>query len=248
MEQFKNYLNFNDSELDQYIYRIISKSRLLELFNNRENVLVSPKLWEDPFENFIMQSKVKLSTGEIGEITFRNDYFAQCWSFHKASDAMWRIYSPKKDGIRIRTTVKKLAESLSNNLGDWKNTQCFIGKVRYLPNKKLLNFANTVLTGSPDHIDFAHTLLVKRPAFGHEKEIRLIYSTKESTEPSNVYGYALDPHSVFDQMMLDPRLTAEEAEAMKNDIKTATSFKGSIKRSLIYALPKNMIFNFGPIN
>lgn len=245
MEHFKNYLNFKDDELDQYVYRIIPEFRLIELFKNKENILVSPKLWDDPFENFIMKSKIRFSSGEIGEIAFCDDYFAQCWSFHKASDAMWRIYSPEKVGIRIRTTVRKLAESLSNNLGVWKNTQCFIGKVRYLPNKKMINFANTVLTGLPNQNNFAHTLLVKRPAFKHENEIRLIYSKRENTKSSDIFSYALDPHSVIDQMMLDPRLTAEEAQEMKKNIKTATSFTGSIKRSLLYAPPEDMVFNFG---
>jgi len=245
MNHFENYLNFKDEDLDRYVYRIIPEFRLIELFKNKENVLVSPRLWDDPFENFIMKSKIRFSNGEISKIGFYDDYFAQCWSFHKASDAMWRIYSPNKNGIRIRTTVKKLAESLSNNLGAWKNTQCFIGKVLYLPNKKMLNFANTVLTGLPNQNNFAHTLLVKRPAFKHENEIRLIYSKKENTDPSDIYSYPLDPHSVFDQMMLDPRLTKEEAKEMKKKIKTATSFTGPIKRSLLYAPPEDMVFNFG---
>jgi len=40
-----------------------------------------------------------MPTGEVVEWGFREDFFGQCWTFHKASDAMWRIYSPGGNGI-----------------------------------------------------------------------------------------------------------------------------------------------------
>jgi len=48
-----NFINFKESDLDKYIYRIVPLSRLYELFDKTENVLVKPGMWEDPFENFI---------------------------------------------------------------------------------------------------------------------------------------------------------------------------------------------------
>ena len=242
---FHNYLNLSESELDKPVYRIISIDRLEQLFNTKTNVLVSPEKWDDPFENFILKSKIKLDNGEVGNIGFCNDYYAQCWTTHKASDAMWRIYSQDSKGVRIRTTVRKLAESLSVGLKEWKNTQCFIGKVKYLPNKKLLEFANTILTGLPKPTQFAQTLLVKRPAFIHEKEIRLIYFDKDSTVKSDIFSYKIDPHSLIDQIMIDPRMTKDEALSTKAKIQKETSYKGTIKRSLLYAPPENMVFNFG---
>lgn len=242
---FHNYLNLSDSELDKPVYRIISIDRLEQLFNTKTNVLVSPEKWDDPFENFILKSKIKLDDGEIGNIGFCNDYYAQCWTTHKASDAMWRIYSQDSKGVRIRTTVRKLAESLSIDLKESKNTQCFIGKVKYLRNKKLLEFANTILTGLPKSTQFAQTLLVKRPAFIHEKEIRLIYFDKDNTVKSDVFGYKFDPHTLIEQIMIDPRMTKDEALSTKVKIRKATSYKGIIKRSLLYAPPENMVFNLG---
>jgi hypothetical protein len=90
----KNYIDIDLNLKNQYIYRIISIDRLFELFANNENVLVSPKKWEDPFENFISKSKVLKTDGEIVDFDFRNEIYGQCWSQHKVSDAMWRIYSP----------------------------------------------------------------------------------------------------------------------------------------------------------
>jgi Protein of unknown function (DUF2971) len=242
-----NYINFSNRDLNKFIYRIISIDRLNELFVNNENVLVKPSLWEDPFENFILKSKVRLVSGETASFDFKNDFYGQCWSFHKASDAMWRIYSYDKYSVRIRTTVKKLLTSLEKSLGEWAHTQSFIGRVNYLPNKMLIHFANTVFKGIniPSADLFAKTLLVKRPAFKHENEIRLLYFEKNNGITEKLYRYPINSHEFIDQIMIDPRLSESEANTVKNNIISSTGFKGSIKRSLLYATPKNMVFPFG---
>ena len=242
-----NYIDLDLEVKDQYIYRIISLDRLYELFSTKQNVLVSPKKWEDPFENFIMNLKARLPDGEVVGLGFRNDFCGQCWTRHKASDAMWRIYSPESNGVRIRTTVPKLAASLASTLGEWKNVQCFIGKVKYLNNSKLMAFANTVFKGHinpPAHI-LAKTLLVKRPAFRHENEVRLLYFEKKNGKTNNIYKYHVDPHSLIDQIMIDPRVEYTEFKKIKNDIKNIIGFKARILRSMLYTPPKDMVFPFG---
>jgi hypothetical protein len=232
---------------EQYVYRIISVDRLIELFSNKQNVLVSPKKWEDPFENFILKSKARLPDGEIVDFGFGDDFYGQCWTRHKASDAMWRIYSPSSNGVRIRTTIPKLAHSLASALQPWQNVQCFIGKVKYLNNAKMMEFANTVFKGkiNPQAYELAKTLLIKRPAFRHENEVRLLYFEKANGISGSIYKYDIDPHSLIDQIMIDPRLDYSAFQNVKADIKSKTNFKGRILRSLLYAPPKNMVFPFG---
>ncbi|GAB6071137.1 hypothetical protein JCM30760_22340 [Thiomicrorhabdus hydrogeniphila] len=245
-----NKNNFIDIDLDikdQYIYRIISIDRLTELFSEKQNVLVSPKKWEDPFENFILNSKARLPDGEIVDFGFRDDFYGQCWTRHKASDAMWRIYSPDSNGVRIRTTIPKLAHSLATGLQPWQNIQCFIGKVKYLNDRKMMGFANTVFKGkiNPEAYELAKTLLIKRPAFRHENEVRLLYFEKENDKSETIYKYGIDPHYLIDQIMIDPRLDYSEFQKVKAEIKAETNFKGRILRSMLYAPPKNMVFSFG---
>lgn len=247
MLDISNFINLDLNVKDQYIYRIISLDRMYELFSTRKNVLVSPKKWDDPFENFILNSKARLPSGEIVDLGFRDDFYGQCWTRHRASDAMWRIYSQKSDGVRVRTTIPKLADSLSVTLGKWKNIQCFIGKVKYLNNPKLMEFANTVFEGqvNPTAHLVAKTLLVKRPAFRHENEVRLLYFEKDSEKTSVIFKYDIDPHLLIDQIMVDPRVMYPEFTKIKNEIKTKTGFKGRILRSMLYAPPKDMVFPFG---
>ena len=99
-------------DLDAPIYRIYSSSRFLDLACSRKNGLVKLRLWDDPFENFFLRSEV---TGPGGEkISIENiaeDWYGQCWTLNADTDAMWRIYSHDKDGIKIRTTIRKLFNS-----------------------------------------------------------------------------------------------------------------------------------------
>ncbi len=242
-----NFINIDLSVKNQYIYRIISLDRLYELFSTKTNVLVSPEKWDDPFENFILNSKARLLDGEIVRLGFRDDFYGQCWTRHKASDAMWRIYSPDSKGVRIRTTISKLAASLAGTLGKWKNVQCCIGKVSYLNNSKLMAFANTVFKGyiNPPAYVLAKTLLVKRPAFRHEHEVRLLYFEKENGKKNTIYKYDVEPHTLIDQIMIDPRLEYSEFKKVKSDIKSITNFKARILRSKLYTVPDDMVFPFG---
>lgn len=52
----KNFLNFKIDDIDRPIFRFLTIERLFEIFKTHSNVLVSPKLWDDPFENHIMTS------------------------------------------------------------------------------------------------------------------------------------------------------------------------------------------------
>lgn len=225
------------------IYRVFPRNRFFELFGKRQNALVWPTKWEDPFENFILRSPVQRSNGEIGDIAFHDDVYGQCWTLHKASDAMWRIYSPGKDAVRVRTTVGRLLDSLCSANKGMENDSCFIGRVTYPNEAGLRKFARTVFKDDLSARSVANSLLVKRSAFEHEKEVRLVYFESGSTVHKNgVYKYPLDPHQVFDQVMIDPRMTYKDYRSFKDEIVAKTGFdEKRIKRSLLYKPPDDFI-------
>lgn len=241
------FLNFTDESQRTYIYRIITQERLFELFDRRRNVLVSPSKWEDPFENLILNARVKSGQGASGSFGFREDLYGQCWTLGKASDAMWRIYSPNATGIRMRTTIGKLVRSLSVQVGEWAHQQCFIGKVQYLTLGRLRSFGQAFARNSMSAEAIAGTLLVKRQAFEHEKEVRLVYFEKDRIRhPEGLFEYKLDPHQFIDQLMLDPRSPADGYEALKCTIIRRTGFEGEIKRSTLYDPPEQLIVRLKP--
>lgn len=239
----KNYLNLKSKELDRSIYRIVEFKRFNQIFEDRSNTLVSPALWEDPFENFILKCPIVLVTGEVGYAGFRDQCYGQCWTLKSASDAMWRIYSHDKQGIRIRTTIRKLIHSLAKHCEDWATVCAFIGKVKYLNEKKLTAFAHKTWD-RVDPASLANTLLVKRPAFSHESEVRLIYFERDdSRRGGKLYTYRVDPHDLIDQVMCDPRLGPEGFSALSERIR-GTGYNGPLLRSLLYAPPREFRLKF----
>jgi len=223
------FLNLSSHDLSQRVYRIIPVERLFQLFETGKNVLVSPKKWEDPFENVVLRS-----------IFPRLGLYGQCWTRHTASDAMWRIYSPQIGGIRIRTTVQTLFNSLVKATPR-TGARPFIGSVKYLSDQSLIRFARSaVADANSDPAECARTLLVKRRAFQHEREVRLIAVEIGEHRGQELLAYDTNPQAIIDQMMLDPRLAEAEADRLRDRIRKRTGFKGEILRSLLYTLPPEL--------
>jgi hypothetical protein len=104
---------------------------MFELFERSELVLVRPKLWEDPSENFLLRCNLELDTGK--RIDLRNEerqFYGQCWSLKRETDAMWRIYSPQKNGVKIKVRSGNLLSCLYPDSGDnFIGLKAWIGKV-----------------------------------------------------------------------------------------------------------------------
>lgn len=228
---------------DTKIYKILKKEYFFELFEYKKNALVLPKKWQDPFENVILNAEVRTGRGESGRFSFHEHVYGQCWTRHTASDAMWQIYSEKKNAVRVRTTVGKLINSLNAAQGSWADATCFIGKVNYMGEARLKEFARTIFKDDITPEAIARSLLVKRNAYKHEREVRLIYIERKDTKHANgVYKYDIDPHALFDQAMIDPRVPSNEYERFKKHVMKRTGLPDrQIKRSLLYRRPEGFI-------
>jgi hypothetical protein len=175
---------------------------------------------------------------------YHKDFYGQCWTLNKASDAMWRIYSHDHRGIRIKSTVKKLVASLYNSGVYRPDMFCVIGKVEYLFEKRLLDFANGIYhDGKVTKENLFRSLLVKRKAFEHENEVRLLYFDEQKQGDGKLLRYVLDPHDLIDQIMIDPRISYSEFKEMKSEIQRKTGFIGDILRSLLYRAPEEIILD-----
>jgi hypothetical protein len=236
------YVNIPVSDRNYPVYRIISLKRLFELFEKRVNTLVKPIAWDDPFENFILGLKGRLPSGEIVEFAQRYDFYGQCWTLVGGSDAMWRIYSSDQRSVRIKVRMRTLVETLAPNaIGI-----VLVGKVRYLHAEGLLNWAKRAMRDAdvPDVRLLGRTLLVKRAAFSHEREVRLLYFQPREEQPK-LFQYRVDPHSFVEEIVVDPRLSAEEATDFMEEIRTKTNFRGPITHSDLYAAPREFVLRLG---
>jgi hypothetical protein len=161
---------------------------------------------------------------------------------------MWRIYSGEKTGIRLRTTIRKALAGLSAWAGQKADHQAFVGRVKYLSARNLKRFGNSAIRIPFNEADFASTLLVKRLAFEHENEVRLLFlADRDDKIDKGTFRYAVDPHSMNEQIMIDPRLERLAADELISRIRKETEFKGRILRSLLYATPTGFRFRINAI-
>lgn len=241
-----NLIFINDDELDKPVYKIFSFNRLKEIFVENKLTLVKPKLWDDPFENFILNSTGKLSDGREFQIGFRDNYYGQCWSLTKESDAMWRIYSQNKDGVKIKTTIIKLftalfqAGGINHNTNGY-NVSSFIGKVKYASTKVLIEMLKDKERMSNKVFDQtgwgqASSFFFKRWAFRHEKEIRLIYNGQDNSY-SDFFKFDINPGDLVDEIVFDPRMEEENYYKYKQELKDL-GFNKRIIQSGLYKLRK----------
>lgn len=210
---------------DERIYRVIPIDYLFDMFASQTNVLANPRTWPDPFERAVVTT-VFPSTA----------VFAQCWTRHTASDAMWRVYSSQATSVRIRTTTLKLARGLL--LAQRASTsKVAIAGVDYLHERQLVG---AVVGRRSDQQPSAklRCLFLKRRAYLHEREVRLAMLDETGSTSDELYRYPVSPEQLVEQVMVDPRLAEDEAERLKIEIRERTGLpKRSVLRSLLYSVP-----------
>jgi len=235
-----NLVNLKPSEIDRYIYRIMPIHRLFEIFKSHEISLVSPEKWDDPFENLIIKNEIEkarnyfLNSNPTEEGVFNVFYShkvaAQCWTLHKETDAMWRIYSQDTQGVKVKCSIRNLLKSLLESNPESVSNFLFLGKVKYLTKTNVLSFLQSNLYGITG-LDSAKTLLIKRKEFKHESEVRLIYTYGNQ----KIKKLKIDPFDVFDEIVFDPRLNSNIYNAFSKSVIEA-GFRKKVTKSLMYQL------------
>lgn len=222
--------NVSEEEQIQFcntsIYQILPVKYLIKILLNERlrfnNIL---KSWEDPYELFFLKQDISIEGTSIASLISkqRQNLYGQCWSLNKDSDAMWRIYSFDKEGVRIKTSLIKMIQVLNQTRG--MGFVCaYFGKVEYKDKKSILEWMNQRLQGGSGELfkSFTDSLFIKRIEFMHENEVRFIISNSndESNESyDNIYDdhidMKVDPFNFIDEIALDPRLNEEDFEERK---------------------------------
>ena len=241
--EMRNYLFMDQDKLDRPIYRIFPMSRFFEILEKKQLVLVKPKLWDDPFENLLLSSKFTMKDGVEIDFASRDSVYGQCWTWHRESDAMWRIYSQFKDGIRVQSTPRKLLNALHAQIGEFAGVRGFIGQVQYQSTAQLLQSFQDIDLLNTSGRGIAESLLYKRRAFSHEKEIRLIYFGNDGQCDGNLFPVSINPNEMFDTLLFDPRMDDCLRAAYKRQIKHMAC-NVCFKKSKLYSPPEKLTFSF----
>lgn len=264
----------NGIERDIYIHRIIGIERFLQLIHEKALTLMAPEKWQDPYEKALQAHHEQIGTGSGTE-----KVYGLCWSSEGRSDALWQIYSPNKLGIKITSSVSRLVKALGSNANTFSQVYCGqVTYLPERTNKKeaykwpegglrlsakdfssqISTFANAIdeivayrsTNQVLDNPKKARTFLIKRRAFRHEEEVRLLCFS--DAELRNRYQNARDkdnkviklPISLEDlitQVELDPRMGDDVADSLKALIlpKLAHLSISQFKKSTLYSIPKS---------
>lgn len=252
----RNTLNFqNGDEVIDYntpIYRIFSLNRLLEALENKEFCLVRPEKWEDPYENFVLNSKgITKNNIEVGLEPIKERYYGQCWSLKEECDGLWRNYTsnscvtcnseafknrhgkPPKSA-QVKTTVGKLMNAFYNEKKQFHSICYFIGKVKYVGDddiKEVVKNAMKVATCQNNYWQVM-TLLMKRKPFEYENEVRLIYSKTDQDNLGDLFKFDIKPDELIDEITLDPWVKPEQSGSIIKQIKEY--YNGTVGVSKLY--------------
>ena len=249
----KNYLNVNAVNLDlkESLFRIFNYEYFLKDLENNTLTLVSPDLWDDPFENFLLKSKGKLEDGrEVDFSVIRGSFYSQCWSLKEECDGLWRNYrcnNEDKDRIAIKakTTSGKLFENVYDINDKSHYLSYFIGKVDYVSDEEIADYfkKNIILSNFQTGIEFALTLLTKRKPFAYEEEVRIIVHKQSddlSKENPTISLKNMNNKNIIneivEEIVFDPWVEKEIFQQKKQKLLDA-GFTGKISKSELYDQP-----------
>lgn len=217
------------------IFRILRFEHLAAWFESGRIPLLSPSKWEDPFERAVMNAVLD-KKGARDSVRAR--MYGLCLSKNGISDALWRIYSPTQNGIRIRLPVITLIDALSRS-PELLGGKTFVGAVNYVSTAEWSKQMGQVKSNMDQHGDaaaIAKMMLLKRTPFKHEDEIRIIH-LKAHADDDELLHITLDPHEVIKTILIDPRASQLQFMAFKKFFSDTCRFGGSISQSSLYRPP-----------
>jgi hypothetical protein len=174
---------------------------------------------------------------------YQNVFYGMCWTFEPASDALWRIYSENKNGIRIKSTVDKvLQETIKHYENSINLERIYSGIVKYyklIELKKIIKgISPQAAMQLPKNIAM-NSLFQKREAFSHEKEFRFIVMMKKVLRKKYI-EFPINLNEVIETIMFDPRIDNTIFEQRKRELKKL-GFAHTIRKSSLYTFDNIVI-------
>lgn len=209
----------------------MSFSQLLHFLLKGENVLTKPTEWNDKCENAFQdllsyKNDFKKKFRSSIDAESLNLIYGQSWNKSVESDAMWTIYSPDAKGVMVKVKLENLIKSEELDLN--------IGKVGYFDRNAFISEVSDLYESKKRQKNaLFYSMLVKRSAFSHEKEYRLMFMNDK--DAGNYLSYKFDWFNALEEILFDPRCKRHEFEAMKATLqKSFKNLKCTIRQSSIY--------------
>jgi len=212
------------------IYRYIDLSQFLSFIETKKTFLTKVSDWPDPWELPSNQIPIQRDGGKLEYPlhSHMDDMYGQCWTLEGYSDALWRIYSQQNEGIMLQTSVKKFKLMEKIKFGMVAPVIYFDDLLKTLNDIKEINWPqNFFIEG-----------FLKRKAFEHEKEVRILTSNDKMCIGTRIKSCKrieidLNPIDFIEDVIIDPRASDWYVSTIKNYCKRA-GFKFIPEKSDLY--------------
>lgn len=224
-------------------YRVFKKEHFIKMLRENKNTLVHVSKWEDPYEAFLLRNDlINANDEKLSLKKLYKDIYGQCWSLNQnETDATWRIYSPEKNGVLVKTTIGKLWDGFYDVNNPNAHFSFSIGKVTYHDEVDLLSeFRGKRIDDiiSLNMEPAIQTLFLKRKEFQHENEVRLIFNDSNSYAQDGLYKYDIIAKDLIESVIADPRMDDDDYKCLK---KITESYNVEITKSNLYQLPPTLL-------
>jgi hypothetical protein len=257
----------NDLELRKIeMYRIFGVERLFQIINDKSLVLLSPGKWEDPYEKSLQELLETKNNNKIYGLCWSSRSRSDAlWRIYSPNALGVRISTTVGNIVDSMLAGDRQFEA--NNFFVGAVTYLPESTKKSEPNTALgkhalsldgSHFDRNIFTiadaiedmlgekGKKDRrkpSEIAKTFLVKRLAFDHESEIRMIYVDGENiASPNGTYKIKLDPLKLIRSIQFDPRMKDDVYLALRKAVNANTGdYRIRMSKSDLYKSPTKLI-------
>lgn len=200
----------------EFIYKYMSFDKFISVIESKKLYLTRIDHWDDVFEGYLLSHYFR----EYGWLSFLSHrdrklvnknllecIYAQSWTWDSVeSDAMWRIYSPDKKGVRIKCCREGIYNDMQNSINRREETYKIdafeVDYERYISVNSSETVDDILRSISNDKL-VQYALQFKRRAFKHEAEYR--FSSLHENNIKNLCAYvkAIYNGNAYDLKLID---------------------------------------------
>lgn len=216
------YYRLSDNK-NRVVFKYMSLEAAILCLENANLRFVEPDQWTDPFESRFYRADYSNVLSRDSE--YPKKVFACCFTLNKDSEAAWKAYS-SGDGlkgrcVKIKCDLREIRRNLQSYCGE--GYLIYEGLVNYdLSDEDIesLHYYDSRLYSTFfSHLsikEYLSLLLIKRPAFYYEKELRIfIIPDSDKGSEAKEFFPSIVWKNVIKEIVLDERCSSVEFDIFR---------------------------------